>query len=207
MTNAFIYDAVRTPRGRGKQDGALHEVTALNLASQALTAIKSRNNLDTALVDDVVMGVVDPVGEAAHQDAARPEADHGGDGGEAHVALGAGHAEADVQRRGAGVEDQRHVEQVRFVEQIAVLHHVQKRHEQQEGDAQSYQHRWAMLESAEHSIDLVSFSMMRDGSTRRLDGSDRAPAADRLSKPLGGSMIVILWQYARPPVSREKQAV
>ncbi|MGB6286184.1 MAG: acetyl-CoA C-acetyltransferase, partial [Xanthobacteraceae bacterium] len=56
---------VRTPRGRGKVDGALHEVTALNLASQALGAIKSRNNLDTTLIDDVVMGVVDPVGEAA----------------------------------------------------------------------------------------------------------------------------------------------
>jgi len=65
MPDAFIYDHVRTPRGRGKVDGALHEVTALNLASQALGAIKSRNILDTTLVDDVVMGVVDPVGEAA----------------------------------------------------------------------------------------------------------------------------------------------
>jgi acetyl-CoA C-acetyltransferase len=65
MPDAFIYDHVRTPRGRGKIDGALHEVTALELASQALGAIKSRNDLDTALVDDVVMGVVDPVGEAA----------------------------------------------------------------------------------------------------------------------------------------------
>jgi acetyl-CoA C-acetyltransferase len=65
MPDAFIYDHVRTPRGRGKVDGALHEVTALNLASQALGAIKSRNNLESALVDDVVMGVVDPVGEAA----------------------------------------------------------------------------------------------------------------------------------------------
>jgi acetyl-CoA C-acetyltransferase len=65
MPEAFIYDHVRTPRGRGKIDGALHEVTALNLASQALSAIKSRNELDTKLVDDVVMGVVDPVGEAA----------------------------------------------------------------------------------------------------------------------------------------------
>jgi acetyl-CoA C-acetyltransferase len=65
MPDAFIYDHVRTPRGRGKADGSLHEVTALNLASQALGALKSRNNLDTALVDDVVMGVVDPVGEAA----------------------------------------------------------------------------------------------------------------------------------------------
>src|SRR5271156_2040016 len=65
MPDAFIYDHVRTPRGRGKADGALHEVTALNLAAQALGAIKTRNNLDTALVDDVVLGVVDPVGEAA----------------------------------------------------------------------------------------------------------------------------------------------
>jgi acetyl-CoA C-acetyltransferase len=65
MPDAFIYDHVRTPRGRGKVDGSLHEVTALNLASQALGALKTRNNLDTGLVDDVVMGVVDPVGEAA----------------------------------------------------------------------------------------------------------------------------------------------
>jgi acetyl-CoA C-acetyltransferase len=64
MPDAFIYDHVRTPRGRGKFDGSLHEVTALNLASQALGAIKSRNELDPILVDDVVMGVVDPVGEA-----------------------------------------------------------------------------------------------------------------------------------------------
>jgi acetyl-CoA C-acetyltransferase len=64
MTDAFIYDAVRTPRGRGKSDGALHEVTALNLASQALGALKDRNKLDPNLVDDVVLGCVDPVGEA-----------------------------------------------------------------------------------------------------------------------------------------------
>ena len=64
MTDAFIYDPVRTPRGRGKADGSLHEVTALNLASQALAAIKDRNKLDPALVDDVVLGCVDPVGEA-----------------------------------------------------------------------------------------------------------------------------------------------
>src|SRR5262245_64333315 len=64
MAEAFIYDHVRTPRGRGKQDGSLHEVTALNLAAQALGAIKSRNELDPAQVDDVVLGCVDPVGEA-----------------------------------------------------------------------------------------------------------------------------------------------
>ena len=64
MADAFIYDAIRTPRGRGKQDGALHEVTALNLAAQALRSIKDRNELDPALLDDVVLGCVDPVGEA-----------------------------------------------------------------------------------------------------------------------------------------------
>ena len=64
MTDAFIYDHVRTPRGRGKADGALHEVTALNLATQALAALKDRNTLDPAQVDDVVMGCVDAVGEA-----------------------------------------------------------------------------------------------------------------------------------------------
>src|SRR5476651_1184230 len=64
MPDAFIYDHVRTPRGRGKADGALHEVTALNLAAQALGALKDRSKFDPALVDDVVMGCVDPVGEA-----------------------------------------------------------------------------------------------------------------------------------------------
>jgi acetyl-CoA C-acetyltransferase len=64
MPDAFIYDHVRTPRGRGKADGALHEVTALNLATHALAAVKERNNLDPALVDDVVLGCVDPIGEA-----------------------------------------------------------------------------------------------------------------------------------------------
>jgi acetyl-CoA C-acetyltransferase len=64
MPDAFIYDHVRTPRGRGKADGALHEVTALQLATQALEAIRDRNDLDTTLVEDVVLGCVDPVGEA-----------------------------------------------------------------------------------------------------------------------------------------------
>jgi acetyl-CoA C-acetyltransferase len=62
--DAFIYDHVRTPRGRGKADGSLHEVTALNLAAQTLEAVRTRNALDPALVDDVVLGCVDPVGEA-----------------------------------------------------------------------------------------------------------------------------------------------
>ena len=65
MPDAFIYDAVRTPRGRGKADGALHEVTALNLAAQALAAHQGPQQARLPkLVDDVVLGCVDPVGEA-----------------------------------------------------------------------------------------------------------------------------------------------
>jgi len=64
VPEAYIYDHVRTPRGRGKPDGALHEVSSLALAATVLAAIKERNNLDTHLVDDVVLGCVDPVGEA-----------------------------------------------------------------------------------------------------------------------------------------------
>ena len=64
MPEAFIYDHVRTPRGRGKADGSLHEVTALSLATVPLQALKERNNLGEDVVDDVILGVVDPVGEA-----------------------------------------------------------------------------------------------------------------------------------------------
>ncbi len=73
MTEAFVYDTVRTPRGRGKKDGSLHEVSTLSLATTALRAIKERNKLDTHLVDDVVLGCVDPVGEAG-SDVARAAA-------------------------------------------------------------------------------------------------------------------------------------
>ena len=64
MTDAFIYDHVRTPRGRGKPDGALHEVSTLGLAVTALKALKARDGFGPADVDDVVLGCVDPVGEA-----------------------------------------------------------------------------------------------------------------------------------------------
>ena len=64
MAEAYVYDAVRTPRGKGKADGSLHEVSALTLATQVLTALRDRNELDTSIVGDVVMGCVDPVGEA-----------------------------------------------------------------------------------------------------------------------------------------------
>lgn len=63
MTEAFIYDAVRTPRGKGRASGALHEVTPMRLATTALEAVRDRNELDTSLVDDVVLGCVMPVGE------------------------------------------------------------------------------------------------------------------------------------------------
>ncbi|MCF8880546.1 acetyl-CoA C-acetyltransferase [Hyphobacterium sp. SN044] len=63
MTEAYIYDATRTPRGKGKKNGSLHEITALQLATQQLQAIRERNNLDTAHVDDVILGCVSPVGE------------------------------------------------------------------------------------------------------------------------------------------------
>ncbi|MFN0110248.1 MAG: acetyl-CoA C-acetyltransferase [Blastocatellia bacterium] len=63
MTEAFIYDAVRTPRGRGRANGSLHEVRPIELATQVLKAIRDRNQLDTAYLDDVILGCVMPVGE------------------------------------------------------------------------------------------------------------------------------------------------
>jgi acetyl-CoA C-acetyltransferase len=63
MAEAYIYDAVRTPRGKGKKDGSLHEITALSLAVQVLNALKDRNDLDTSKVDDVILGCVAPIGE------------------------------------------------------------------------------------------------------------------------------------------------
>jgi acetyl-CoA C-acetyltransferase len=63
MTDAYIYDAVRTPRGKGKRDGSLHQVTPIHLVANCLWALRDRNNLDTSKVDDVVLGCVTPVGE------------------------------------------------------------------------------------------------------------------------------------------------
>lgn len=63
MTEACIYDAVRTPRGRGKPDGALHPATPVTLATTVLEAVRDRNGLDTGAVSDIVMGIVMPVGE------------------------------------------------------------------------------------------------------------------------------------------------
>ena len=63
MNEALIFDAVRTPRGKGKRSGSLNEVTPVQLAAKVLKSIESRNNLDTADVDDVVLGCVHPIGE------------------------------------------------------------------------------------------------------------------------------------------------
>ncbi|HSX95297.1 MAG TPA: acetyl-CoA C-acetyltransferase [Hydrogenophaga sp.] len=63
MSEAFIYDAIRTPRGKGKKDGSLHEVKPIDLLAGALSALQRRHDFDTAAVDDVVMGVVSPIGE------------------------------------------------------------------------------------------------------------------------------------------------
>jgi len=60
---AYIYDHVRTPRGKGRPDGALHDITAVELAAMPLKAIASRTGLDTVLIDDVILGCVQPVGE------------------------------------------------------------------------------------------------------------------------------------------------
>ena len=63
MTDAYIYDALRTPRGKGRKDGALHELSALRLSAQTLNALKERNNLSGHAVEDVVWGNVTQVGE------------------------------------------------------------------------------------------------------------------------------------------------
>lgn len=64
MADAYVYDAVRTPRGRGKKDGSLHEVPTPRLGAHVLSALRDRNGLDTGKVDDVIFGCVDPVYEA-----------------------------------------------------------------------------------------------------------------------------------------------
>src|SRR6056297_4276946 len=63
MTDAYIIDHVRTPRGRGKPDGALHGITPIQLLTQLLDTLRERNELDTSLVEDVIIGCVTPVGE------------------------------------------------------------------------------------------------------------------------------------------------
>ena len=63
MTEAFIFDALRTPRGKGKKDGALYSVKPVDLVAGLLKALQARNGLDTSQVDDIVLGCVTPVGD------------------------------------------------------------------------------------------------------------------------------------------------
>jgi acetyl-CoA C-acetyltransferase len=77
MAEAYIFDAVRTPRGKGKSNGSLHEQTSLALATQMLQAVRDRNNLDTSKVDDVYLGCVTPIGEQG-SDIARSAVLHAG---------------------------------------------------------------------------------------------------------------------------------
>ena len=63
MTDAYIYDTVRTPRGKGRKDGSLHEVTSARLSAGVLNALKDRNNLEGHAVEDVIWGNVTQVGE------------------------------------------------------------------------------------------------------------------------------------------------
>jgi acetyl-CoA C-acetyltransferase len=63
MAEAFVYDHVRTPRGKGRPDGALHEISSVELVTQLLHAVRDRSDLDTALLDDVIIGTAQPVGE------------------------------------------------------------------------------------------------------------------------------------------------
>lgn len=63
MADAYIFDHIRSPRGRGRSNGSLHEVTPVDLMSQVLAALRDRNELDTSQLDDVVLGCVSPVGE------------------------------------------------------------------------------------------------------------------------------------------------
>ena len=63
MTEAYIYDAVRTPRGKGRKDGSLHEVTSARLSAGIMNALKDRNDLQGHAVEDVIWGNVTQVGE------------------------------------------------------------------------------------------------------------------------------------------------
>ncbi|MFZ9627121.1 MAG: beta-ketoacyl synthase N-terminal-like domain-containing protein, partial [Burkholderiaceae bacterium] len=63
MSEAFVFDAIRTPRGRGKSSGSLHEVKPVKLLTTLMHELQSRHDLDTSLVEDVVLGCVSPVGD------------------------------------------------------------------------------------------------------------------------------------------------
>ena len=63
MTDAYIYDSVRTPRGKGKKTGSLHQISPVKLASKTLMELQKRNSLNTSFVDDVILDCVQPINE------------------------------------------------------------------------------------------------------------------------------------------------
>ncbi len=63
MTDAFVFDAIRTPRGRGKSSGSLHEVKPVNLLTGLMRNLQQRHDLDTSLIEDIVLGCVTPIGD------------------------------------------------------------------------------------------------------------------------------------------------
>jgi acetyl-CoA C-acetyltransferase len=111
MTEAYIFDAVRTPRGKGKKDGSLHQATPVWLLSTLLRALQQRNKLDTSLVDDLVLGCVTPVGEQGADIARTAILDSGWDQRVAGVTLsrfcasGLEAVNQAAQRIGSGMED------------------------------------------------------------------------------------------------------
>ncbi|RRS04610.1 acetyl-CoA C-acetyltransferase [Aquabacterium soli] len=111
MTEAYIFDAVRTPRGKGKKDGSLHQATPVWLLSTLLRALQQRNSLDTSLVDDLVLGCVTPVGEQGADIARTAILDSGWDQRVAGVTLsrfcasGLEAVNQAAQRIGSGMED------------------------------------------------------------------------------------------------------
>ncbi|HIV71824.1 MAG TPA: acetyl-CoA C-acetyltransferase [Candidatus Aquabacterium excrementipullorum] len=111
MTEAYIFDAVRTPRGKGKKDGSLHQATPVWLLSTLLRALQQRNKLDTSLVDDLVLGCVTPVGEQGADIARTAVLDSGWAESVAGVTLsrfcasGLEAVNQAAQRIGSGMED------------------------------------------------------------------------------------------------------
>ena len=110
-TEALIFDAVRTPRGKGRSDGALNEIKPVDLAAQVLEAVRDRNGIDTALVDDVLLGCVSPVGEQggdiAAAAAARAKFDQTVGGAQLNRFCGSGLETVNLaaQKVGSGWED------------------------------------------------------------------------------------------------------
>ena len=96
MTEAFVFDAIRTPRGKGKKDGSLYEVKPVNLLAGVLSELQRRNQLDTSRVDDVVMGGASQSTLAVRQGAGEAGRAAGGCGGRVTEANNGGFASVSV---------------------------------------------------------------------------------------------------------------